>query len=330
MPLLRAPEFWRGPEPSPAARLLAPLARLYAAAAAARLARPAPRAPLPAIVIGGATAGGDGKTPLALAVSAILLSLGERPAFLTRGYGGTARGAPFVVDPARHDARRVGDEALLLARRAPAIVGADRLQAARLAAQLGASVLVLDDGLHSRRLAPDLALLAIDADYGVGNGLCLPAGPLRAPLSALAPILDARILIGSGAPPLFAPQIPLLRATCVANADDAAALAGVRVLAFSGIARPEKFRRSLAAVGAAIDRFHAFPDHHAYSERCVAALAAEARRCGARLVTTEKDAARLGDAWMRRHDCTTLRIDLTFETAQAAALLEQALAVWRA
>ena len=88
---------------------------------------PRPRANIPTIAIGGVTLGGDGKTPTALALGAILLERGERPFFLSRGHGRRNGSAgPFVVDPARHDARDVGDEALLLARVAPTIVGADR------------------------------------------------------------------------------------------------------------------------------------------------------------------------------------------------------------
>ena len=173
---MRAPDFWGAPA-GPLARALAPLGALYGAAARARLARPAPRANIPTIAIGGLTLGGDGKTPTALALGAILLERGERPFFLSRGHGRRNGGAaPFVVDPARHDARDVGDEALLLARVAPTIVGADRAAAARLAETLGAGALILDDGLHSRRLDPDLAILVVDADYAAGNAFARPPG----------------------------------------------------------------------------------------------------------------------------------------------------------
>ncbi|MCQ4188911.1 tetraacyldisaccharide 4'-kinase, partial [Methylocystis suflitae] len=180
---MRAPAFWR--EDGATARLLSPLGALYDAIARKRLAREAPRANLPTIVIGGLTAGGDGKTPLAIALARRLKAAGERPALLTRGYrrrrGGTSS---FVVDLTRHGADEIGDEALLLARVAPTIVGADRLASADLAQRLGATVVILDDGFHSRRVAPDLTLIVIDSDYGAGNSRCIPAGPLRAPLDA--------------------------------------------------------------------------------------------------------------------------------------------------
>ena len=152
--ILRAPRFWRSDPPTPLARALSPLGALYGAAAGARLARPAERAELPTIIVGGLTLGGDGKTPTVLALAALLREMGERPACVTRGYGresGPRRDA-FLVDPQRDGAAETGDEALLLARIAPTFVGADRLAAARLARAHGATALLSDDGLHSRAL----------------------------------------------------------------------------------------------------------------------------------------------------------------------------------
>ena len=203
---LRAPHFWGRPV-GPLALALAPLSALYGSVARARLARAAPRADLPTIAIGGLTLGGDGKTPTALALAETLLAMGERPAFLTRGYGRAGKSpGPIHVDPARHDARDVGDEALLLSGLAPTFVGADRAASAGLARAEGATVLILDDGLHSRSLQPDLAILVVDAGYGAGNGFCPPAGPLRAPLPAQLACADAVILIGEGEPPPWLPQ----------------------------------------------------------------------------------------------------------------------------
>ena len=103
------------------------------------------------------------------------------------------------MDLTRHGADDVGDEALLLARVAPTIVGADRIASADLAQRLGATVVILDDGFHSRRIAPDLTLIVIDSDYGAGNSRCIPAGPLRAPLDAQLAAADMLVVIGDGA-----------------------------------------------------------------------------------------------------------------------------------
>ena len=277
-------------------------------------------------MIGGLTLGGDGKTPTALALAQMLLAMGERPAFLTRGYGRAgARRAPLRVDLSRHHARDVGDEALLLAGVAPTFVGADRLASARLAAREGATVLILDDGLHSRSLAPDLAILVVDAAYGAGNGLCPPAGPLRAPLAAQLEIADAVILIGEGESPSWLRQAKaVLRGRLAPDPDAAARLAGARVFAFAGVGRPRKFLSELWRKSArCVAGWRWFPDHHLYSPAELAGLSRAAESLSARLVTTEKDARRLrsGDA------VEMLPVSLAFEQPEAIeALLRRSIA----
>jgi tetraacyldisaccharide 4'-kinase len=296
---MRAPDFWRAGA-SLAARALAPLGALYGTVAAARLAHSGARAPLPTFVIGGLTAGGDGKTPTALALAQLLTQYGERPALLTRGYGREAGASESIlVDTQHHAAHDVGDEPLLLARAAPTFVGADRIASAQRAQSNGATVLVLDDGFHSRRLAPDLALLITDGAYGAGNGRCLPAGPLRAPLDTQLAQADALVLIGEGdAAAAIAARAKafgklVLHATMTTSEDAATLLRDKKMLAFAGLARPEKFQRSLQACGADVVATRWFDDHHLFTQREVDDLRAEARRLGATLATTEKDAARL-------------------------------------
>lgn len=261
--------------------------------------RPGARAGLPTICIGGLTIGGDGKTPTALAVADLLAGMGERPAFLTRGYGRSGREQPFVIDLDRHGVREAGDEPLLLARLAPTIVAADRLAGAVLAKGLAVSVLVLDDGLQSRRLQPDFALAVVDAEYGAGNGLCLPAGPLRAPLARQIEAVDAVLTIGRGAAGDAIVRLAraagkrVFHARLEPDRQAAAHLAAMRVYAFAGVARPAKFLASLREIGADVAGFRWFPDHHIFTAREIAALQGEARRKDARLVATEKDAARI-------------------------------------
>lgn len=289
---LRAPAFWR--TNGAASSLLAPVGALYGARAARQLAQDAPRAALPAIVVGGLTMGGDGKTPLVAALAAQLAAQGETPAILSRGYGRRLRdGRPVIVTPdATADA--VGDEPLLLAREGLTIVCADRAASARLARDMGASVVLLDDGFHSRHIAPDLALLVIDGDYGAGNGHCTPAGPLRAPLTAQMARADALVVVGAGAAgaALAADADKTVFHARVATALNPA-LKGARVVAFAGIARPEKLFGALALSGAEVVASRSFPDHHRWRPREIATLAALARRLDARLITTEKDAVRL-------------------------------------
>lgn len=324
---MRSPGFWWRP-PGLAARLLAPAGALYGRLSAARMDRPGARGALPVVCVGNFTLGGAGKTPTALALAAALAAAGRRPAFLSRGYGGRLAG-PVGVDPARHAAADVGDEPLLLARRAPTVVARDRPAGAALCAALGADVVVMDDGLQNPSLAKDLCLAVVDAGAGFGNGRVMPAGPLRAPLARQWPHAHALVLVGEGAPGEEAAQaaaargLRVLRATLVPDPAVAAALAGRRVLAFAGIGRPEKFFATLRTLGAEVVRAEGFPDHHAYTREERARLLAAARREDLLPVTTEKDAARLaGDALGTA--ATALPVRLAFAgPADLTALLER-------
>jgi len=138
------------------------------------------RSRLPVICIGNFTAGGGGKTPTAIAVAKVLKEAGERPCFLTRGYGGKTQGP--VLAAKDQSAAEVGDETLLLAVHAPTVVAADRAAGAKLIEGTDATVIVMDDGFQNPQLAKDFSLIVVDAATGLGNGLVMPAGPLRAPL----------------------------------------------------------------------------------------------------------------------------------------------------
>jgi tetraacyldisaccharide 4'-kinase len=294
---VRAPAFWWR-EPGATAALLAPVARIYGAVAAGRLRRAGGRAGVPVLCVGDPTVGGAGKTPAALALARLLIAAGERPFLLSRGYGGQLAG-PVMVDPAHHRADDVGDEPLLLAQAAPTFIARDRLAGARAAHAAGASVVVMDDGFQNPALAKDLAILAIDARRGVGNGRVFPAGPLRAPLEAQLAHAQAVLAIGEGpaAAPVAAAAaargLAVFHGRVVPDADAVAALAGRRVLAFAGIGDPAKFFATLAAAGIEAAVRRDFPDHHPYTGAEAAALVAEAERGGLVLVTTEKDLVRL-------------------------------------
>src|SRR5205814_4043827 len=192
---MREPAFWWG-EGSFASALLAPLAALYGAVAQWRLGRGGERAGAPVVCVGNLTVGGAGKTPTALALARMLAAAGERPMFLTRGYGSALAG-PLLVDPARHRAREVGDEPLLLARTAPTVVARDRVKGAGIAGD--ASVIVMDDGFHNPSLVKDFSALVVDARRGIGNGRVIPAGPLRAPVDAQLARAHPPVVVGTAA-----------------------------------------------------------------------------------------------------------------------------------
>src|SRR5947209_14330597 len=264
---MREPAFWWG-EGSFASALLAPLAALYGAVAQWRLGRGGERAGAPVVCVGNLTVGGAGKTPTALALARMLAAAGERPMFLTRGYGGALAG-PLLVDPARHRAREVGDEPLLLARTAPTIVARDRVKGAGIAGD--ASVIVMDDGFHNPSLVKDFSVLVVDARRGIGNGRVIPAGPLRAPLDAQLTRAHALVVVGTSsraaavAAAARARDIPVLQARLRPDAAFIAGLGGARVLAFAGIGDPEKFFATLADAGVALAARRSFPDHHRYT-----------------------------------------------------------------
>lgn len=287
----RAPGFWQRDGLVP--RLLVPAAAVVAAATARRVARPGWRAPVPVLCCGNVTVGGAGKTTLVIDLARHFLRLGVAVHVLLRGYGGRVRG-PHRVTP-EDGPDLVGDEALLLAAVAPTWVGGDRATSARAAVAAGAELLLLDDGLQNPTLAKDLSLLVVDGGTGFGNGRVLPAGPLREPIATGAARCGAAVLIGpdrTGALGRLPPHLPVLRAHLV---QDAAIeqLRGRRVLAFAGIAYPDKFFAPLAAAGAELVATRPFPDHHAYDAAELDRLLSEANRLAALPVTTPKDAVRL-------------------------------------
>ena len=298
---MRAPGFWWRQEPTLAARLLSPFGAVYGALTARRMGRAGEDPGPPVICIGNFVAGGAGKTPTAIAVAQELLALGRRPVFLSRGYGSTAA-SPRLVDKSRDKAADVGDEPLLLAALAPCVVAADKGEGARACVTAGADVIVTDDGLQNPALAKALRIAVVDGMVGVGNGLCVPAGPLRAPLPAQWPHVDALVVIGEGGPGQAMARAaeglgkPVLQGVLAPDPGMAMGLRGRDVLAFAGIGRPEKFFDTLRVLGAEVVETEAFPDHHAFTPREIAGLHARAKRRGAALITTQKDAARLGAA----------------------------------
>jgi tetraacyldisaccharide 4'-kinase len=293
---LEAPFWWYRRRGVLASALL-PLGQLYARIAAAKAAGVVPyRSSLPVICLGNFTAGGGGKTPAAIAVAEMLKGLGQRPAFLTRGYGGKIEGPHFVREG--DSAEEVGDEPLLLARVAPVMVARDRAAGARAIEGAGASVIVMDDGFQNPGLSKDLSLIVVDAGLGLGNGLVLPAGPLRAPLEQQLGRADALIVMGEGgkAKPLaeaFAARSKPVVNASIAPAGDPRWLGVLPVIGFAGIARPEKFYATLKSHGARVIATRSFPDHHRFTEREARALLKQAEARGAMLVTTEKDWVRL-------------------------------------
>jgi tetraacyldisaccharide 4'-kinase len=308
---MRAPDFWQ--QRGVASAVLAPLGALYGASVAwkARHAKPY-RAKARVVCVGNLTAGGSGKTPVALAIASRLTAKGRRVFFLTRGYGGSEAG-PLQVQLG-HTAAQVGDEALLLARFAPTIVARNRAAGAVLAEAQGAEIIVMDDGHQNFALVKDLSLVVVDGETGFGNRRMIPAGPLREPVVQGLARADTVIIMNDGHPDLGGYVGSCLRARLTADAGN---LSGQRVFAFAGIGRPEKFVASLKETDAIVTGAQSFPDHHVFRTSEIADLRARAE--GALLVTTEKDFVRLAPE--QRAGIVTLPVHARFEDEAALEAL---------
>lgn len=325
--------FWWYRQRGLVAAILSPLGALYGRISGSRMEKGEPyRSRLPVICIGNFTAGGGGKTPTSIAIAKGLKNLGETPVFLTRGYGGKSEG-PLLVAKGM-GAAEVGDEPLLLAEHAPTVVSADRADGAKFieaSTDLGATVIVMDDGFQNNQLAKDLSLIVADAGIGIGNGLVMPAGPLRAPLTSQLARADALLLIGDGdqgaelAKSFEAAGKPVLKAKLKPRGD-ARWLTVLPVIGFAGIANPKKFYATLAEHGARVSETRSFPDHHLYTERQARHLLNWAREWNCMLVTTEKDWVRLpeddGSARAElRHRSRPFPVAVEFSDPEAARVL---------
>jgi tetraacyldisaccharide 4'-kinase len=257
---------------------------------------PIERLPVPVVVVGNITVGGAGKTPLVLALAEALAARGWHPGIVSRGYGGSARVAQAVTTS--DDPAVVGDEPLIFAAAGyPVWIGADRAAAGRglLNAHPACDVLLSDDGLQHYRLARAVEIAVVDAARGFGNGLMLPAGPLREPVARLSEVDAVVRLIADGAPH---PSVADGRETAMTHhplpwrsvrdskrVADPDAWRGRDVHAVAGIGHPQRFFATVRSLGiTAIE--HPFPDHHRFTQADLAFPGAAA------VLMTQKDAVK--------------------------------------
>ena len=285
---MRTPKFWQynGWQ----AFLLAPISWVYGAITQWRLKRTKPyHSKAKVICIGNITAGGVGKTPVAIAMAEKYISSGKKVVFVTRGYKSKLH--DVVVDLNKHSAEETGDEARLLALVAPTVIAPHRDEGAKIAEQMGAEIIIMDDGFQNPRLYKDESWLVFDGATGIGNGKIIPAGPLRETLANGEKRAQYILIMGEDKTGLARRcHLPVYYGKLKAQPLD---IDNRRVLAFAGIGHPEKFYQTLRDNGFEVVATHDFADHYAYQAKDIEALAKEAEAQGLTLITTEKDFVKL-------------------------------------
>lgn len=308
----KPPTFWQ--KDNIWSRALAPASHLYGRIQRTLYNNRAPyHAPMPVLCVGNVQLGGSGKTPLVQALCKLVIEhgLAHNPVILLRGYGGSLKG-PSAVDIARHCAKDVGDEALLHAHYVPTIIARDRAAGARLAALGGHDMIIMDDGLQNNQLAKTAAFLVFNADQGLGNARTFPAGPLRETVESALAKAAAIFLVGDALP--FDTDLPVYHTHINAPV---ASDPTQPYIAFCGIGHPEKFFNTLKTHHYTIIDTVSFADHQPYDDDTLTALKEKADQSGARLITTEKDAMRLPNAWLEHVD--TLPISYVIDQPDALA-----------
>lgn len=301
------PWFWRGESVAARAMRMAlyPAASLYDAGQRLRwrLTRPFDSG-VPVICVGNATTGGSGKTPFCLMLHKLLADHGIEAVFLSRGYGGALRGPTRVLSS--HTAHDVGDEPLLLAAAAPTWIARDRASGAAAAAKAGARLIIMDDGFQNPSIKKSVGLLMVSGDEA--GRAQFPAGPMREPLHRAVLRTDAIISVGADSK---SEAVTANARLFHARTDIQPSVVSQPVVAFCGIARPERFFESLERKGFTLKAKVSFADHHVFSPSEMAALRAQADDHKAALITTEKDFVRMEPR--DREGCAVARLTMTVD-----------------
>lgn len=320
---MKAPQFWQSGKGGALAMLLAPLGWIYGFATKAKLATTRPwAAPVPVLCVGNLTAGGTGKTPVAMDLGRRLLARGKAVHFLSRGYGGSEKG-PLLVDPDSHDHHRVGDEPLLLADIAPTWISRQRKAGCLAAVQAGADMIIMDDGFQNPYINKDFSIIVVDGGYGFGNARMIPAGPLREAVARGLGRADACVVIGQdtcgAVDQVSGCGLLAMRAKLVAEPFSKDIAQGP-VIAFAGIGRPEKFFQTVAQLCSNVVSTIAFADHHPFSSADIAELRQAATKANAHLLTTQKDAQRLPPSFLEHVSIVPITLQWRDEAAIEAML----------
>ena len=298
---MKAPAFWFRDRESPgwAVRMLYPFSLIWLFFGWLRRVRSKPhRATVPVLCIGNLTAGGGGKSPMVAALQQRLAQKGIGVHVLSKGYGGRIKG-PHLVDGNADRFTDVGDEPLMLSANGAVWIARNRVLGAKAAEAAGADLILLDDGFQDPALLKDAAILMVDAGQGYGNGRVIPAGPLRETVASGHARADLTVVLGPSQDRHQCretwPELTMLSSVdaSLVPMRTGLPLQDEEVIAFAGIARPEKFFDTLREMGAHLLATHAFGDHEPFRPAILRRLIRESREVSAILVTTEKDAVRL-------------------------------------
>ncbi len=306
---MKTPKFWL--HKNFIAKALTPLSLVYQVMAWFDDARQEPQKVSKAVIcIGNITMGGSGKTPVALAIGKLLQEMHVEFAYLSRGYLSKKNQFGFV-DKEKSMSCDVGDEPLILADVAPTFVAKDRLQGARaIEKNRHLQVIVLDDGMQNNSLKKDLTILVIDGKIKFGNEFLFPAGPLRESVESGLQKTDFVVVVGKADEELR----EILAGKKIILADiktkNLANFKGQKLLAFCGLAYPDKFFSFLEDQGLDVVDKKYFMDHHCYKISEIEALILEAKKQGAKLVTTKKDWVKFPLNFKRKIEYLDIELEL--------------------
>ncbi|MCV6599255.1 MAG: tetraacyldisaccharide 4'-kinase [Alphaproteobacteria bacterium] len=302
---MKAPKFWQK-HFSIISIILSPLGLVYNAVTKARVnCKHKYSANIPVICIGNITAGGNGKTPTAMAIADIFQQSKKKVCFVSKGYGASIdKTMPVVVNSKKHTAAEVGDEPLMLAQKAMCIICDSREKALIMAENLQVDFIILDDGFQDGSIEKSVSLIVVDATQGFGNGKCIPAGPCRENIEEALMRANACILIGEDIYNLeeFVSQfIPVIRAKIKPKK----IRLRKNVFAFAGIGNPNKFYKSLEEIGCVNFETKSFKDHHKYTKKDLSKFPKDKQ-----LVTTMKDYVKLPQDFKEKVKVLEIKLDI--------------------
>lgn len=316
---MKTPKFWNNK--GLISTLLLPIGWVYALITSIRMkVIKSNKVNVPVICIGNLTAGGTGKTPVALSIAEILQKHKYNPFFISRGYGGKLKSV--LVNSKIHLPEDVGDEPLLLSEQAKVIIDADRYKAAKIAVDMGADTIVMDDGYQNPYLRKNLSFIVIDGGFGLGNERTIPAGPLRENMQNGLKRADAIIIIGQDIKHIAKEidSLPVFEGKMKPTIDT---LKDQKVIAFAGIGRPQKFYDTLLSLDAKIVETIDFPDHHNYQKEELEKIIKKSKALNAKIFTTSKDFVKIPQNMRNHFNVLNIKIKWKNETAFTSFLIDK-------